>query len=110
MSIDKQKHIPRVWVYKPDNPLLLSINLEHDEDPFDWTGRRVKSELPLVKDVQGSAFVSLMLQEVLNDTHKTQDGSDFLEKMQLFCKSESVDELVQNHLAELFKDVRFQKE
>jgi hypothetical protein len=109
MSIDAYAHVPRVWVYRPGHPGLHPIALKYVKECFDFVGKSVSAATDsLVKDTGNSAFVALMAQEMENMEQKTQDGSLFLSRMQQFCESHEVPHVVQEHLAELFKDVRYQ--
>ena len=110
MSIDAYNHVPRVWVYRPGHPKLHPIALEFEKELFDWTGK-VASAVPesLVKDPTGSAFVSLMAQEMNDLERKTQDGTNFLERLSGFCEENKLPGAVQERLAHLFQEVRYEK-
>jgi hypothetical protein len=105
MSIDTNKHIPKAWMYRPSQPLLHGVELEHEHEVFDWTGRQVKGEIAPEKEVAESAFVTLMAKELLH----TQEGggpSDFLTRLNEFCRSEHIDSRVKECLADLFDQVQ----
>lgn len=108
MSIDSHKHVPRVWMYKPGNQNLIPFNLDFSADVFDWSGKVVHaSNEGLHKPTSGSSFVALLSEEIENNEKTTEDGTKFLERMDVFCKENEVPAEVKNHLAELFRKVRY---
>jgi hypothetical protein len=108
MSIDSHKHVPRVWMYKPGNVNLMPFNIEFQEDVFDWSGKVAHiADVKTDKTNDESSFVALLSEEIENSEKSTEDGTKFLERMDLFCKENEVPVEIKNHLAALFKKVRY---
>lgn len=108
MSIDSHKHVPRVWMYKPGNVNLIPFNIEFKEDIFDWSGKVAHTaDVKAPSASEESSFVSLLSEEIENSEKSTEDGTKFLERMDVFCKEHEVPPVIQQHLAELFRKVRY---
>lgn len=103
MSIDTNKHVPRVWVYKPGSPRLMPIALSFEKEVFDWTGRIAHAvQEDASESVEKSEFVTMLTQEIESEK---EGGNDFQSRLNKYFEKNRTSDRVKSRLNDLFEKV-----
>ena len=99
MAVDAKDHVPAVWQFDPVGG-IQQIELTHQKDIFDLTGRLIDSVSPgevasvPMEGEPESAFVEMLRAERSTDIEQTMDGSALLEEVQaVFAAEDTPDDV-----------------
>src|SRR3546814_17667365 len=94
VAVDAKDHVPAVWKFDPVNG-IERIELTHEKDIFDLTGRLIDSvspgEVATGSDETESAFVEMLRAERATDIEKITDGSALMEEVKLILHTDKTE-------------------